>query len=1759
MSILQTTEIANLDDRKTPQAKDEFILLTPDGDLMHVDYKEMAGAITSEVPDYGGDLSDLQGELDELNKVKLPELDRKLDTLNHEKLPHLQAQLDELGEVKLPELDDELDELNTVKLPHLQKQIDDLNENILPSLNTRLDTLGGYLQDPSTIPDNYTFFEGIVSSDIWAKDITATKGWFDSIFTNSLMTNRITSNEIDVKGLLASSVFAEQFIANNGYIKELIAHDVFADKITSNELDVKEVIASTVFEDQFVANEGYVDELIAQGVFANKITANMLFVDVAMANKIFSIDADITGVLTVGDGLEIGKEVGASGEDGIYINPYNFWYDTGRFRVGEDDSYMEHTAQDGLVQVGPIYQRTPSDAPAPLLLYKGEYDSETTYYEGDIIQYTPMGKSKPNEYVLIGKRSIEGKSPDQDTTHWTIHVESGSKGPTGPQGPKGDDGSSVTILGTKSSVDDLPSTGNTPGDGYLVDGDLYVWDGSQWNDVGQIRGPKGKTAYVHYAWADSSSPSTIYQDPTGHAYIGVYSDHIKADSSDPDDYIWSRYKGKKGDKGNAGPGLTSRGSYSSKDTYYYTDERRDVVLYHTNTYDWWMVAGKTQGSSSLGTPSASNGNWTPMNQFSSVATDWALTKAQTVTQTLTIGDAGHEGLLTDYKGAWYLKKNDFQFGGSNGIYKDGSNIHLGTDVILNDGVEISYGNVSGTKPPKDATKGADWRKTLTGIPTNLDNLGDIPGYITSSKITKTKIESPQFVGNEGYFSDKVSVGEHGNVLIKPGLRSFDMPIGVSGSEQTYSTITLVGGSSNNPWTSDSFQAVADDKLVFTPTFTLYGDDTSVVNAMKFGGQIQILHKKDGEWKVQNNADISVSASTYQSSGGVDESRNVKANVVKGDYYKLQIRISANHPHLQKLEVTPKRQEFESKTWVTDKGIFYATSDVDLFRLDAGASIGGGGGSIHTTASWDNIVDKPFTTVGDGLAVSNGALAVENPFDPSGTYADLRAKATTKGDVGLGSVDNYSQSHYDSRYFDIRNFDWNTRQELTSSDDLFEITDYGPKVWRTSNPENSPTNGNYIAAELLHAEEEQDNRRVLKVFDTDSQNMFLNYSIGSTYQGWQKVLTDANTGSAVTKDISYFRNASNLNAGTVSNARLPDEITTTQLLVETKNNSRYPLTIANPESEPHAVGIKFDDQTGNGQTGFIEGNHWNADSYGAGYSVHVGSSESTFNFVSEGGIVAEGKSMFNEDITAKAKIKMNNNQHIVGLDTGGTQRILAFVNDQDELSYGTPGNNLPTVIGGTDVRFQNSGTVDIPTAQIDTLRTTLFKPETVQGMASEFVFTDASTISAHRAGRLQWKVKDKTGMFDDGDLVAISSGDYNEKGYTNIVTKLADGNSDGVNDNITLWAHADQGHSENISVGDTIMRVSGDYIYTNGGKSYMQGYQGISKYKNTPFGGSPSPSWHLGSHLGDFNETIAGSPLSGDIGFAGTIGSGRDLAFAVTDSEGFIGGANFRNNSIWMDGDQHSKLELSAGNQPAIVLTASDGTNKLNIGGDYNFDGKEDIHLTVSGFSGLRSSRTLTGTGKVTDSGTYSFNQNVKGRNIKFHQNVHGSVNPGHTGGSVTIIVKVKLEGYNGSWHTISNDTDSTIASSGGSKSVKATISVNKEISKNLTKLRFSYSLQITRSSGSDGTGTASFTAQKPMGTIVGSREFLSPLGLQMYSKEKQARFKLDRKHGSVLGTQVVVESADRTKQGWFVMTNGGKLELHIGSPTGPVKDSWSGF
>lgn len=106
---------------------------------------------------------------------------------------------------------------------------------------------------------------------------------------------------------------------------------------------------------------------------------------------------------------------------------------------------------------------------------------------------------------------VNGNTVDTTPIITGVYGNTGPQGEEGEQGPPGEDGSSVTILGSYDTLAELEAAHPTGslGDAYLVAGDLYVWNGSAWEDVGQIQGPQGvSVTAVQPQYYLSTSPSS---------------------------------------------------------------------------------------------------------------------------------------------------------------------------------------------------------------------------------------------------------------------------------------------------------------------------------------------------------------------------------------------------------------------------------------------------------------------------------------------------------------------------------------------------------------------------------------------------------------------------------------------------------------------------------------------------------------------------------------------------------------------------------------------------------------------------------------------------------------------------------------------------------------------------------------------------------------------------------------------------------------------------------------------------------------------------------------------------------------------------------------------------------------------------------------------------------------------------------------------------------------------------------------------------
>ena len=94
----------------------------------------------------------------------------------------------------------------------------------------------------------------------------------------------------------------------------------------------------------------------------------------------------------------------------------------------------------------------------------------------------------------------------------------------------------------------------TAGDAYFnqADGCIYIWDGDNFINFGQIKGDPGVSTYFHVKYSnDDGHTFTQFIDETHFGevpgdWIGVRVDHVERDSTNPADYTWFEWKGEDG-------------------------------------------------------------------------------------------------------------------------------------------------------------------------------------------------------------------------------------------------------------------------------------------------------------------------------------------------------------------------------------------------------------------------------------------------------------------------------------------------------------------------------------------------------------------------------------------------------------------------------------------------------------------------------------------------------------------------------------------------------------------------------------------------------------------------------------------------------------------------------------------------------------------------------------------------------------------------------------------------------------------------------------------------------------------------------------------------------------------------------------------------------------------------------------------------------------------------------------------------------------
>lgn len=174
-----------------------------------------------------------------------------------------------------------------------------------------------------------------------------------------------------------------------------------------------------------------------------------------------------------------------------------------------------------------------------------------------------MPDAKPGQYIWC-RITIKYTSSTSDTVYYTVSY-------IGKNGQDGAKGTPINIKGNLESKEKLPTSGNTNGDGYIIDKDLWVYDGNTitsdktyngFTNVGVIVGPDGKTSCFHRAWCNGDPANGDYTgfdtdapDGSMFDYMGTYVDYVDSaeeaynhpDSTDPTDYKWTRIRGVDGE------------------------------------------------------------------------------------------------------------------------------------------------------------------------------------------------------------------------------------------------------------------------------------------------------------------------------------------------------------------------------------------------------------------------------------------------------------------------------------------------------------------------------------------------------------------------------------------------------------------------------------------------------------------------------------------------------------------------------------------------------------------------------------------------------------------------------------------------------------------------------------------------------------------------------------------------------------------------------------------------------------------------------------------------------------------------------------------------------------------------------------------------------------------------------------------------------------------------------------------------------------
>lgn len=499
----------------------------------------------------------------------------------------------------------------------------------------------------------------------------------------------------------------------------------------------------------------------------------------------------------------------------------------------------------------------------------------------------------PNTITLGGSGSVKTLSPSvfSNLDKVTITIQSGNLSNTiaivkVKDGQKGQDGTSVKILDSYNSEEELNAAhpdGNENGDGYLINGDLYIWDGAQFKNVGRFQGDNGengKTPYVHIKYSnDGGLTFTPNNGEDVGTYIGMCVDYEVSDPSNVSSYKWSQFQGDKGDKGDNGVGVESivieYAKNQSKTSAPTTGWSTSIPVFVKGYYLWYRTRTKyTNNSNYTYSIPTCDESWKSVGDILDIIGDW--TNTETISESFSKVTKTMESISQEVKrnsrvGSFryirdYLKGNTVNSAAHYvelQVFKDNTNVALNKTVTCSGtGVNLPYvtnGDISSSQYAEVTGGQLVTEDDLNGYKYIQVDLGSVVSNIEKIKVW-------HYYSDARAYYHKLEVSKDGNEWFrifdsdKSGLYNENSKGKTYIIDDTYSETKFEQTADKFNWFIKSGTSASN--MVLTDRVYALTTERAMISAktIELNGSINI---NNGTFKVDTNGNMTCNSGTFK--------------------------------------------------------------------------------------------------------------------------------------------------------------------------------------------------------------------------------------------------------------------------------------------------------------------------------------------------------------------------------------------------------------------------------------------------------------------------------------------------------------------------------------------------------------------------------------------------------------------------------------------------------------------------------------------------------------------------------------------------------------------------------------------------------------------------------------------------------------------------------------------------------------------------------